>query len=272
MSLQTCQENEYKISIRLSEEIKSFDKVWEDGYFEGEVLDPIGYSTYGPMGYISVLHALYLISIKSYINCNTVALEIGPGRGAFSKAILSHGPKELWCLDAVSASNNKFHEYTGMNENVNYFQVEDFSCSMLPENHFNYFFSFGALCHVSFDGISQYLTNLYPKLQNGADCFIMVADYDKYNRALDNIENLSVFKYLPFQKVIRFNWMLYKRKFSKMLNHRRFYPEDQEPVPGRWYHAGIKQTCNLLTDLGYLVISEDLGVNHRDPIIHFKKK
>jgi len=271
MNTKNSMDNDHKIESRLSGEIKSFDKVWKDGYFEGEVLDPVGYSTYGPLGYISVLYALYLISIKPHVNQETVALEIGPGRGAFSKAILKHTPRELWCLDAVSAEDNKFYEYTGNYENVKYIQVEDFSCSMLPENHFNYFFSFGALCHVSFDGITQYLKNLYPKLQQGAECFIMVADYDKYNQSLDNIENLSVFKYLPFQKIIRLNWMLYKRQISKWLTYRRTYPETQEPVPGRWYHAGIKQTCTLLESLGYTVISEDLGVNQRDPVIYFKK-
>ena len=263
--------SETSIQQRLSDEIKSFDRVWEGGYFEGEVLDPVGHSTYGPLGYVSILHALYLMSIKPYINQQSIVLEIGPGRGAFTKAILEHHPKEVWCLDAVSAEENNFFEYTGKRENVKYFQVEDFSCSMLPEDHFNYFFSFGALCHVSFDGITKYLTNLYPKLKKGAECFIMVADYDKYNSCLNNIDKLSIYKNLPFHKLIQLNWKLYKRRFKKNLSIRHSYPESQQPSPGRWYHAGVKETCELLTSLGYLVVSEDIGIVQRDPVIHFRK-
>ena len=263
--------HENKIEQRLSEEIKSFENVWKGGYFEGEVLDPVGQSNYGPLGYISILHALYLIAIKPYVTNESVVLEIGPGRGAFTKAILKHDPKEIWCLDAVSAEQNNFFEYIGSNEKVKYFQVEDFSCSMLPEDHFNYFFSFGALCHVSFDGITQYLKNLFPKLKKDAECFIMVADYDKYNRCLNNIENLSIYKNLAFHKLIRINWLLYKKKFKKNLSVRHSYPESQQPIPGRWFHAGIRPTCELLTSLGYLVVSADIGVNQRDPIIHFRK-
>ena len=263
--------NENDGQQRLKAEIKSFEKVWEGGYFEGDVLDPVGSSTYGAVGYVSVLHALYLMAIKQYVNSETIALEIGPGRGAFSKAILTQTPKELWCLDAVSAADNQFFEYVGNKAEVKYIQVEDFSCSMLPEDHFNYLFSFGALCHVSFEGITSYLTNLYPKLKKGAECFIMVADYDKFNACLDNVENLSVYKYLAFQKLIRLNWKWYKRRFKKMIGLRHYYPESQEPAPGRWFHAGIKPTCSLLSSLGYLVVSEDLGINQRDPIIHFRK-
>jgi phospholipid N-methyltransferase len=264
--------NDDQIKKRLSEEIKSFDNVWGGGYFEGEVLNPVGHSTYGPVGYVSILHALYLMTIKPYLHKESIVLEIGPGRGAFTKAILRHEPKEVWCLDAVSAEKNGFNQYVGRHDNVKYTQVTDFSCSMLPDNHFNYLFSFGALCHVSFDGITQYLTNLYPKLKSGAECFIMVADYDKFNSCMDNIDNLSIYKNLPFHKLISLNWELYKKRFKKAWALRHNYPENQQPEPGRWFHAGIRQTCDLLVLLGYEVVSEDIGIVQRDPIIHFRKK
>lgn len=261
----------HNIQKRLSEEIDSFKGVWKGGYFEGEVMDPVGYSTYGPIGYISVLHALYLMTIVPYINEESNILEIGPGRGAFTKAMLSLNPKEIWCLDAVSAEDNGFHNYVGRDTRIKYFKVEDFSCRELPDNHFSYFFSFGALCHVSFDGIKSYLTNIYPKLKSGAECYIMVADYEKYNRCMSNLENLTIYKYLPFHKFIFINWTLYKKRFKKILTLKRTFPEDFTPSPGRWFHAGIKPTCELLTSLGYIVVSEDIGIIQRDPVIHFKK-
>ena len=45
---------------KLSEEIASFEGLWEGGYYEGDPLTPLGKSTYGGFGYISILHATYL--------------------------------------------------------------------------------------------------------------------------------------------------------------------------------------------------------------------
>ena len=47
--------------------------------------------------------------------------------------------------------------------------------------------------------------------------------------------------------------------------------EDHTPRPGRWYHAGVSETCEMLEATGYTIIEEDVGVIHRDPIIHFMK-
>jgi hypothetical protein len=43
------------------------------------------------------------------------------------------------------------------------------------------------------------------------------------------------------------------------------------PGPGRWFHAGTKETVAMLKDVGYIVVEEDIGLVHRDPIIHFRK-
>lgn len=37
--------NKTQIEQRLSNELKSFDGLWDGGYFEGEVLDPVAHST-----------------------------------------------------------------------------------------------------------------------------------------------------------------------------------------------------------------------------------
>ena len=63
---------------------------------------------------------------------------------------------------------------------------------MLPDNHFDFVFSIGCLCHVSFDGITAYARSLFPKLKPGANCFWLVADYDKYNRALADFDRLDI--------------------------------------------------------------------------------
>ncbi len=217
---------------------------------------------------MSVLHATYLRCIKPFIGPQTVALEIGPGRGAWTKTMLE--AKEIYALDALPETHNGFFEYLGHPRHVHYFEIGDFDCNMLPDNHFNYVFSFGCLCHVSFEGIKQYATNIYPKLLPGANCFWMVADYDKYNNALRNLDNLSFYNILVRRKFFLWN---YVRRF---LIH-RVKPvfvnpfEDDTPAPGRWYNAGVQRTCSMLKEAGYDVIDPDVGTCLRDPIIHFVK-
>lgn len=85
----------------------------------------VGASSYKEMGYLSVLHAIYQVCIRHYILSETIVLEIGPGRGTWTKTML--GAKDIWCLDALSAEHNKFWEHIG-NEHkkkVKYEKVTD---------------------------------------------------------------------------------------------------------------------------------------------------
>src|SRR5687768_10253633 len=179
---------------KLKNEITSFEGLWEGGYYEGDPLIFLGKSSYGSYGYVSTLHATYLRCIKPYITAETVALEIGPGRGGWTKALLP--AKEVWVLDALSAEHNRFFEYLNHPKNVKYIQVEDFQCAELPENHFDYMFSFGCLCHVTFEGISEYAENIFGKLKSGANCFWMIADKQKYEDFRDRSEKFNVWRRL----------------------------------------------------------------------------
>ena len=47
--------------------------------------------------------------------------------------------------------------------------------------------------------------------------------------------------------------------------------ETDEPIPGRWYHAGVERTCELLRECGFRIVERDVGTCLRDPIIHFMR-
>jgi len=257
------------LNEKLKANMASFNKTWQGGYYEGDPLDPVGRSTYGDLGYLSSLYAIYAVCIKPYINANSVVCEIGCGRGAWSKTFLS--AKEVWCLDVVSPEYSGFWNYVGQNDHVRYLQVSDFSCSDLPDDHFDYFFSFGCLCHVPFEGTTQYMQNMYRKLKSGSHAFVMVADYDKYNAALQN-RNLYSINIRSAPRRIR--WVL---KAYSMLSwwlaptRMRNKLEGNYDEPGRWYHAGTDATCEMLEKIGYRVLDRDIGLNLRDPVIHFVK-
>jgi hypothetical protein len=226
--------------MNIQEELKCFkdSKLWTGGYCEGDPLDPNALSSYpaylNKVDNVSTLHATYLKCIKPYINQNTIALEIGVGRGAWTKCMLD--AKEIIALDIYSAEHNKFYEHVGINQKIKYFEVNDFTCSMVPEDYVTYMFSYGCLCHVSFDGCKEYAKNLYSKLKVGAQCFWMVAGYDKYN-------STSAHK----------------------------LPREEDSIsPGRWFDNWQK-LCEILPNIGYKILETDTKTNIRDPIIHFTK-
>jgi hypothetical protein len=259
---------------RLKQEIGGFRNLWKGGFYEGDPLDPFGFSGYSVFGFMNMLHVTYLMCIKPYIHENTAVLEIGPGRGAWTKCFL--GAKEVWCMDALSAEHNSFYEYVGRHDHVKYIQVEDFSCRALPDNRFDYFFSFGCFCHISPQGIHAYLQNMYPKLKSGAHGFLMVADYDKYNVAVDEFKkHLQPSRYLSRRLCIHIPAVIMARIANWFDPRKVTFPRSKnqgpEPSPGRWYHLGTKEACAMLESVGYRVVEPDMGVNHRDPVIHFVK-
>ena len=252
-------------------DLESFRGLWPGGYHEGFPLDPGSGSTYGPLGYMSVLHVAYLACIRPYVTSETVALEIGPGRGSWSRTML--GARELWCLDVLSAEETQFHEYVGRHDHVRYIQVNDFECRELPDAHFDYLFSFGCLCHIPFEGIRAYARSLFRKLRPGAHAFIMVADFAKYRRAMADAGKLDVVRREIREKLERRPLL---RPFVPLVLPRRNFGgwelrEDDAPVPGRWYDAGVGRTCEMLRECGYTVLDPDVGVNLRDPVIHFTR-
>lgn len=258
---------------KLQTELSGFGKIWKGGYFEGDPLDPLSKSTYEQVGYISVIHATYLRCIKPFISPQTFALEIGPGRGAWTKTLLS--AKEIYVMDALSAEHNNFFEYIGPARNIKYLQVKDFSCEDLPDDYFDFMFSFGTLCHVSFEGIEEYAQNLYKKLKPGANCFWMIGDYEKYNRVVGNLTKYSIVRRLLPERT---PW---KSRIGTLLSEKFFFRNselsqrsvdlNENPMPGRWYDSGTERTTTMLKSFGYEVLDTDVGTCPRDPIIHFRK-
>lgn len=257
---------------QLRAELAAFEGVWKGGFYVGDPLERM-FSPYSLFGYVGVYFAIYHACIRPYVGPETVALELGPGRGAWTRTMLDAA--EIWCLDALSAEHNGFWDYVGTEaaDRVHYVQLQDFSCRELPDDRFDYLFSFDTLCHVSFAGIEEYVRNLRSKLEDGADCFVMVADFAKYRSFVDRARDLSIFdratSYLASPLLRRF----LTRKGAE-LNARlmgRYREFIAAPEANGWFDAGTARMCELLERHGYTVVSPDLGLDPRSPIVHFRK-
>ena len=127
-----------------------------------------------------MLYATYLLTIRKQVPYDATVLEIGPGRGAWTKAILRQRPQRVYALNALSAEHNRFWEYVGHNDVVRYFQVQDFSCSQVPEQSIDFFFSFGVFRHFNRRGTEASFTAMSQKMKPAATGFCMISDYQKF--------------------------------------------------------------------------------------------
>lgn len=236
----------------MSEEILRFKQsnLWEYGYCEGDPLDPLAVpnsfqNKHQHLGFAKTngkpyLNVVYRACIEPYIHANTKALELGPGRGGWTKCMLP--ASKIYALDVSATSEKHFWNYLGgVKEHVKYVVVDDFSCSVLPDDYFDYMFSFGCLCHITFEGVTAYAQNLFRKLKSGTNCFWMIADEAKFSKDMG----------------------IAQQRFPQTLL--------DGGTPGCFYSQGVSRTCQMLKDVGYVVVQEDMDLIYRDPIIHFKK-
>ena len=204
-------------------------------------------------GMVSPLYICYAECIKPFVNGNTNVLEIGPGRGAWSRAIIKLNPCSLICIDALSAEHNQFWNFVGNYKNITYFQIKDFLLNELKDDSIDFVFSFGTFCHISPLMCYEYFKNLYKKLRSGAQGFIMYADFDKKCKFAStyNMPQMCDKKHDEL-------WLYQYEKTSDFIG------------PG-WYHLGIDRAQAMFEELGYEVINKDVNINERDPILHFRK-
>jgi Methyltransferase domain len=257
------------VNADLDAHLASFRAIWNGGFFVGDPLDRT-HSPFGLFGYVGVPHAIALACIRPYVTPETVALEIGPGRGAYTKAMLA--AHEIWVLDALSAEHNHFWDYVGEQPHLHYVHVTDFSCESLPDDGIDFMFSYDALCHVPFDGIAAYADSLLQKLRPGAHCFWMVADYAKYKRFIAARPSVSP----ALTSQVGRPWL--RRLLQSLIDHvelreldryRRHIELPEGPEGSWWYDAGTERTAAMLEGTGYRVVELDVGIDPRSPIIHF---
>ncbi|MCJ7523940.1 MAG: class I SAM-dependent methyltransferase [Candidatus Aminicenantes bacterium] len=260
----------------LQSELRSFQDIWHGGFFLGDPADP-AFGLWGLTSFIGVSHAIYLACIKPFVNENTTVLEIGCGRGAWTKLML--GAREIYCLDALPPEHNRFDDYVGRHDHIHYVTVEDFSLKEVPLAVIDFVFSYDALCHVSFDGISEYARNLFLRMRGGAHGFWMVADYHKYNEFVSRQDRYNVLqcllprkKYPLLGKLLR-RFYCFLNRWNARRHHLDFLDEheNEQACPGRWYHAGLRRTCEMLERNGFTIVQADMGFDYRSPLIHFRK-
>ena len=177
--------------------------------------------------------------LAPYLQPNTRVFELGPGKGSWSRAILSVVTTgELHTVDYVDVS--KWLEPSKYRGRLVCHRVADNEFHELPENFFDVFWSFGVLCHNNIENVQTVLANARKKVKPGG---------------------VAVHQYADWGKLEKFGWLKGR------------VPESFKNMPDQdiWWPRNDQETMSRVSEnAGWTVVACDLGLLARDSIIVLK--
>lgn len=177
-----------------------------------------------------------------FLQPNSKVLEIGPGKGSWSAAILRHIPQgelhvvdfqnvEPWLQPSRYQGRLTCHQISG---NFDYDKL-------FQDDYFDVCWSFGVLCHNNVDQIEEILAQTLPKVKEGG---------------------FSIHQYSDWEKLEKYGWV----KGGIPLEFRD-QPDDQI-----WWPRNNQETmASTAKRAGWNVVTPDSGLVSRDSMIVLQK-
>jgi len=179
-------------------------------------------------------------AVKPHLRPDSCVLEIGPGRGSWSRGILRQIPHgKLYTADYLDT--RPWLNPDEFNGRLVSLRVTDNSFRGLPDDYFDFFWSFGVLCHQNPHQIVEILTNSRPKMKRGGIAIHQHADWDKLDA---------------------FGW-----KKGRV-------PEAFKDSPNEeiwWPRNNRRQMAHAAKQAGWTIVSEDMGLLKRDGMICLRR-
>lgn len=124
---------------------------------------------------------VFLKAAAPYLREDSCVLELGPGRGSWSRALLKFTPAgELHTVDLQDVT--PWLQPERFRGRLICHRMSDNSFAGLPDLHFDFFWSFGVLCHNEVTSIQELLSNARRKLKPQAYAVHQYGDWDKLER------------------------------------------------------------------------------------------
>lgn len=171
-----------------------------------------------------------------HLRPDQVVMELGPGRGSWSRALLRYLPEgQLHTFD--------FQDVTPWLQPERYagrlicHHISDNAFADVADSSFDFGWSFGVLCHNNTAQIELVLRNLLPKFKPGA---------------------LAVHQYGDWQKLERYGWErgCVPREFRDKPDDEIWWPRNDQATMRR-----------VVENAGWKVLNADLGLLQRDSIM-----
>lgn len=264
--------------MNLSEAELFQDKaLWEGGFIDADPLSPVTWSSYTNTGFVSVYHAAYLACIKPFVGPDTLCLEIGPGRGAWTKALFESGASRVIAVDVYDRMHNGIDAYLGQDsDRMEYIQTTTADLTSIKDGSCDYFCSFGCFVHLSLSLQAKYFQAIYPKLRDGAEGFVQIADLEQWNSIctdptlrIDNLLHTKDINGLVAEDAWRELSLQDSIRPRELIDSRS--AEWLGIDPGRYFYVGVQNAGKALSSAGFQVIDQNFIPSWRDPVIRFRK-
>jgi hypothetical protein len=150
------------------------------GYDSGDVLsakpDPVRVREEALIG--GSYSEFFAKGVLPFLRPDSRVLELGPGRGSWTRALLAHLPEgEVHGVDLLDVS--EWLDPADFGGRLRLHQVHDLDLAFLPDREFDLFFSFGVLCHHGTDQIGRILAAARGKMSPGG---VAVHQYGEWNK------------------------------------------------------------------------------------------
>lgn len=216
--------------------------VHEPGYDSGEInsIEPDARRAHEEALIGGSYYEVFQKAIQPFVTPNSRVLELGPGKGSWTRAILSlvtHG--EVHTLDIHDVT--RFMKPTDWPGRLHCHLVNDNDYRFLPDDFFDFFFSFGVFCHLHHAERMEILKQALPKVRRGG---------------------YSVHEYGDWNKLDMFGWS------------RGGIPEDLKQVSDEeswWPRNDALKMAQAARNSGWSVIWPDLDILKRDGIIVLRR-
>jgi hypothetical protein len=123
----------------------------------------------------------FMRAVRPELRDSSMVVELGPGSGSWTRALLRFLPRgQVQAVDFVDTSDwLSEDDYDGR---LVCHQVQDNSFDFLPDETFDFFFSFGVLCHNTTGAIGEVLGNALAKMRPGGTAVHQYGDWQKLER------------------------------------------------------------------------------------------
>lgn len=169
-----------------------------------------------------------------FLSQDKIAVEIGPGGGVFTERMIGEF-KHLTALDVIKRPA----QLTDRND-FTYIELPDKSsdCPGIRSASVDFVFSYNVFCHLSNKFLIKYIVSINKILKSGGDFVFMLSNFHNVKQYfIDKAENYQ---------------------FGDMLPNGHFYQDNR--------------TIDIIAGDGWEIINRSMIPEHRDIIVHLKKK